>query len=206
MTCKKQLRQRLLAQRQAMSTVTWQQKSDAICHYLQDSKVIGAARMILAYASFRQEPDLMPLWRSLLSQSQDQRSHPSPVTVGLPRCQGKTLVWHQWHPLESPALQPGAYGILEPAAHLPTIDPTRLGPQDVILVPAVGCDRYGYRLGYGGGFYDRLLGISPWKTMTTIGITFDFSLTDRLPIEPWDQPLTTICTESGLMIPTQDRS
>ncbi|NER00161.1 MAG: 5-formyltetrahydrofolate cyclo-ligase [Cyanothece sp. SIO2G6] len=188
MTSKKQLRQRILAQRQAMSTVTWQQKSDAICRYLQDSTQIVAARTILAYVSFRQEPDLMLLLRSLSM----------PSVLGLPRCQGKTLIWHQWHPTQSPTLQPGTYGILEPAEHLPFIDPATLGPQDVMLVPAVGCDRQGYRLGYGGGFYDRLLSTAPWSAMITIGIIFDFAYVDELPVDPWDQALTAVCTESGI--------
>ncbi|MGK7888924.1 MAG: 5-formyltetrahydrofolate cyclo-ligase [Leptolyngbyaceae cyanobacterium] len=208
MTNKKQLRQCLLAQRQAMSTVTWQQKSDAICRCLQHSPQVSAARTILAYVSFRQEPDLMPLLRSLILQPQPTRSPAEPLPadppsaappiVGFPRCQGKALIWHQWHPTDPQALQPGAYGILEPAEHLPLLDPTTLRPQDVILVPAVGCDRHGYRLGYGGGFYDHLLSTSPWNTLTTIGITFDFALMDGLPTDPWDQPLAAICTESGI--------
>ncbi|NET50195.1 MAG: 5-formyltetrahydrofolate cyclo-ligase [Merismopedia sp. SIO2A8] len=177
-----------------MSAVTCQQKSEAICHHLAHSTWVKSARTILAYTSFRNEPDLMPL---IQSSTDGMTFQPKPIW-GLPRCQGRLMTWHSWHPVYSPPLQSGAYGILEPAADTPTIDSDRLTPQDVILVPAVGCDRQGYRIGYGGGFYDRMLSLVPWSTLFTIGIVFDCSLKERLPIDPWDQPLMAICTESGI--------
>jgi 5-formyltetrahydrofolate cyclo-ligase len=84
---------------------------------------------------------------------------------------------------------------LEP---LPTAPLINAEDVDLILVPSVACDRLGYRLGYGGGFYDRLLTNSAWSTKKTIGITFDFACLPRLPIDAWDRPLTAVCTEAGL--------
>ncbi|HEY9652178.1 MAG TPA: 5-formyltetrahydrofolate cyclo-ligase, partial [Coleofasciculaceae cyanobacterium] len=71
---------------------------------------------------------------------------------------------------------------------------------DLILVPAVACDRRGYRLGYGGGFYDRMLSSAEWGSKPTIGIVFEFAYLPRLPIEPWDKPLHAICTNLGFKI------
>ena len=58
---------------------------------------------------------------------------------------------------------------MEPDARSPLVDPEKVS---LILVPCVACDVNGYRLGYGGGFYDRMLGSDRWANKTTIGIVF----------------------------------
>lgn len=204
MTIKQNVRKKLLTKRQEMTTSEWQRKSDAICHHLQHADVLANARTILAYTSFRQEPDLMPLMVHLSRNSalpSVQAVSRGDRILGLPRCEGRHLIWHQWNP-SFDLLISGAYGILEPNAHWPTINTSRLRDHDVILVPAVGCDRQGYRIGYGGGFYDRMLSKPEWTSMIKIGIVFDFAYVDALPIDPWDQPLSGICTERGLRLLT----
>jgi 5-formyltetrahydrofolate cyclo-ligase len=89
----------------------------------------------------------------------------------------------------------GAYGILEPLPELPPIEPDNV---DLMLVPAVAIDRSGYRLGYGGGYYDRLRADPLWRKMPTIGIVFDFAYVETLPIEAWDLPIDNVCTELGV--------
>lgn len=69
---------------------------------------------------------------------------------------------------------------------------------DLILVPAVACDRQGYRLGYGGGFYDRLFSTPAWAAKPKIGVIFDFAHLPELPIDSWDYPLTGVCTDQGM--------
>lgn len=71
---------------------------------------------------------------------------------------------------------------------------------DLILVPAVACDARGYRLGYGGGFYDRLLSSADWKSKPTIGIVFEYAYVSQLPVDPWDKPLNSICTENRFQV------
>ncbi len=180
---KAELRRHFLQLRQALPAEEWQDRSDRLVQHLQASSLFAQATTVLAYFSIRQEPDLKALWRL--------DNQPSNKIWGFPRCVGKTLVWHRWHP--SDPIQAGAYGILEPAATLPI-----LTKADLILVPAVACDRRGYRLGYGGGFYDRLLSDPAWAGTPTIGITFASAHRERLPQDSWDQPLTAICTEDGL--------
>lgn len=188
-----------------MPEVEWQQKSNAICKNLESSRLLGSAGTILAYTSFRQEPDLMPLMHHFAqspthSQAMKVKTPIPHRTLGFPRCEGKSLFWHQWHPDYPDSMISGAYGILEPDARLPLITPQRLGPQDILLVPAAGCDRHGYRIGYGGGFYDRLLSQPEWSSVTTIGVVFAFAYVERLPVDPWDQPLDGVCTEDGLFM------
>jgi 5-formyltetrahydrofolate cyclo-ligase len=178
---KAELRRSLLQIRRHLPPATWRTQSDRLCHHLQASPPFSQAQTLLAYLSFRQEPDLSPLFVVKWGRKQ----------WGVPRCEGKSLIWHRWSP---DTLQPGAYGILEPIAQAPLIDPAAV---DLILVPSVAIDSQGYRLGYGGGFYDRALSHPDWATKPTIGIVFDFAVLPKLPIELWDRPLQGICTESG---------
>lgn len=176
---KTELRQQLLNKRQSLPKNLWRDKSDHLCQNLQSLPLFASAKTVLAYTSFRQEPDLTPLF-------------PSKDSWGLPRCVGKSLVWHRWQPSEP--LEKGVYGILEPNANFPTLEAQDV---DLILIPAVGCDRRGYRLGYGGGFYDRLLSSPQWQHKPTIAIVFEFALVSELPVDSWDKPLQGVCTEVG---------
>ncbi|MGB5631965.1 MAG: 5-formyltetrahydrofolate cyclo-ligase [Waterburya sp.] len=176
------LRRKILQQRQSISTAEWQEKSKLICDRLHANALFREAQNILAYFSFRQEADLIPLF------SLDKN-------WGFPRCVGKSLVWHSWQPGQE--LQSGKYGIKEPLATATVIDSSTA---DLILVPTVACDQQGYRLGYGGGFYDRLLSSAQGSSITTIGIVFDFAYLVQLPIDPWDMKLNLICTETKLDI------
>lgn len=166
-----------------MPEAVWRQKSDRICHHLQSFPHFSAAKTILAYFSFRQEPDLSPLYQL-------------PYQWGFPRCVGKSMTWHCTSVSQLP-LQAGNYGILEPHPESPRLSPSQV---DLILVPAVACDVRGYRLGYGGGFYDRMLSHPAWASKPTIGIIFELARLPALPIDPWDRPLKGICSESGLFI------
>lgn len=178
---KTQLRQTILKQRRSLNFPEWQTKSLAICDRLNSLPLFTKAQTILAYFSFRQEPDLNPLFVS-------------PIKWGFPRCVGTSLVWHSWQPQEP--LQKGKYGIKEPLATAPMIAPNEV---DLILVPTLACDKQGYRLGYGGGFYDRLLSSAEWVNIPTIGIVLDFAYLSRLPVDSWDIKLNYICTETRIV-------
>ena len=176
---KKLLREKYLQQRLRMPSEEWKIKSDRICENIYNSSLFQNAKVILSYLSFKKEADL-----SLLHQQ-------SKIRWGLPRCQGKNLSWHQWQ--WGDFLEKGTYNIPEPSIHSPLIDLTVV---DLILVPCVMLDRFGYRLGYGGGYYDRML--VNYNHIPTIGIVFDFAYVSELSIESWDQPLNYICTEFTL--------
>ncbi|OUL19523.1 5-formyltetrahydrofolate cyclo-ligase [Nostoc sp. RF31YmG] len=176
---KTKLRRTLLKKRQLMPMNEWREKSDRICTQLQTSILFKQAKTILAYFSFRQEPDLSSLFAD------------NKYRWGFPRCVGKSMYWHVWTPKDT--VEIGSYGITEPHPHAPTIEPAEV---DLILVPGVACDYQGYRLGYGGGYYDRLLSSPEWATKPTMGIVFDFAYLPQIPVEDWDKPLQAVFTET----------
>lgn len=180
---KTDLRKKMLGQRGALSVDEWRMKSDRISQILSDDPEFRSAQTVLAYFSTRQEPDLSHLFAQNLGQ-----------TFGFPLCEGNNLLWRQWRPGDP--VVAGKFGIQEPDRGADIILPKQV---DLMLVPCVGCDRVGYRCGYGGGFYDRLLAKPEWRSVRTIGIVFDFAVVEGIPVDPWDQPLDRICHDQGFL-------
>ncbi len=176
------LRRQLLKQRQNLSDDRWQSMSKVLSSNLSQLPIFQEAITLLSYFSFRREPDISSLF-SL------------PKRWGFSRCAGDELIWHRWglgEPLEN-----NNYGIPEPLISAEIIAPTDV---DLMLIPAVACDERGYRLGYGGGYFDRLLSSPEWAHIPTIGIVFDFAYLPEVPIDPWDTRVKSICTESGVVM------
>lgn len=86
-------------------------------------------------------------------------------------------------------------GLLEPELHLP---PTAAPTFDLILVPGLAFDRHGYRLGYGGGFYDKFLSKLPQHGLT-FGLAYHVQLTNELPFDAHDQKLDGVVTEKEVI-------
>jgi len=153
--------------------------SVALCQRLAAWPVLRQARVVLTYLAFRNEIDLSPLFEHL----------PEKRWV-VPRVEGRRLVLHPYDPTR---LLRHRFGMLEPAVDLPAVDPATL---DVALVPGVAFDRQGGRLGFGGGYYDRLLPTTP---ALRVGVTYDGCLTDELPCTEADQRMDWIVTPGGLL-------
>lgn len=110
-----------------------------------------------------------------------------PVIAGV----GQPLIFAQWDP-DCP-LVTGPFGAQVPAVQVPMV------PQ-ILIVPLVAFDRRGGRLGYGGGFYDRTLAqLRAQGPVLAIGFAFAAQEDDDLPLEPTDQPLDMIVTETGVI-------
>ena len=110
---------------------------------------------------------------------------------------GATMVFRRWRPGE--ALVKGAFGLSEPPATAPEIDP------GVLLMPLAAFDRAGHRIGYGGGYYDRALErLEATGPRLKIGLAFAVQEVARVPAEPHDRPLDLILTEAGPITPAGD--
>ncbi|WP_309382695.1 5-formyltetrahydrofolate cyclo-ligase [Cerasicoccus frondis] len=112
-------------------------------------------------------------------------------TVLAPRVNGDRLHIHELQSLEE--LQPGAFGILEPIAGLREVEPASV---EIILVPGAAFDLRGHRIGYGKGYYDRLLnGVNALK----IGLAYDRQIIDHVPDEPHDIPVDILITNERMV-------
>lgn len=95
-------------------------------------------------------------------------------------------------------MQPNRYGIPEPV----DARPLRARQLDLLLMPLVGFDSQGYRLGMGGGYYDATLAFMAhrrlWRKPRLVGIAYECQHADALPHDPWDMPLDAVLTERQL--------
>jgi 5-formyltetrahydrofolate cyclo-ligase len=97
-------------------------------------------------------------------------------------------------------LIPGSYGIPEPLSSLAAIDLENPEPAPHLLIaPCLAVDRQAYRLGYGGGYYDRLLRRPALQASLCIGLIYAMQFVASLPVESWDARLHGVCTEEGLL-------
>ena len=147
---------------------------------------IGAApgSFISSYWAIGPELDPSPLGSALVS-----RGHTLclPVMVG----KAKPLVFRAY--AKGDALVERTWGIKEPAATAATVTPS------ILLVPLLAFDNDGYRLGYGGGFYDRTLqALRETSAVTAVGLAYDDQRVDEVPHLSYDQPLDWVLTPSGL--------
>lgn len=108
---------------------------------------------------------------------------------------GRPLRFLAWHPQD--VLHPHVFGTQAPHGEREELVP------DLLLVPLLAYDRAFYRLGFGGGYYDRTLaGLrASGKPVTAIGAAFTAQGMDALPLGPYDQPLDGMLTENGLLLP-----
>lgn len=138
---------------------------------------------VSAFLAIGEEIDPMPLMRRLWAEGH---------RVGLPVMVGKgqPLVFRQWR--EGQPLAEVQWGIREPLPTAPQLVP------DVMLVPLLAFDAKGYRLGYGGGFYDRTIAqVRATKPLITIGLAYDDLEVDAVPHDDYDQRLDWVLTPSG---------
>ncbi len=156
----------------------------AICRSIQTQPWFENAQVILAYSALPGEPVLTPVLETILAQGK---------TLLLPRCITDSQMLAI--PVSDLAeLSVGAYGILEPAEN---VDPLPSELIDLILVPGMGFDRHGGRLGRGKGYYDRFLQTCPGKRL---GICYESCLVDLVPTEPWDVRMDGLITEQATYI------
>ncbi|WP_264210267.1 5-formyltetrahydrofolate cyclo-ligase [Leisingera thetidis] len=114
-----------------------------------------------------------------------------PVGVPVILGEGQPLKFSRWQP--DGALREGPFGAMVPEAD-DFFEP------EILVVPLVAFDTRGGRLGYGGGFYDRTLELLRGKRAAlAIGFAFDAQEAEDLPLEPTDQPLDMIVTESRIL-------
>jgi len=146
----------------------------------------AAARNIMLYFSVKREPATLEIAKSAMSLGK---------TVAFPYCfRGGIMEARAVKSFDE--FRPAMLGIPAPPDSAPVIAP---GELDLIIVPALAYDRYGFRLGYGGGYYDRFLN---GLTAFTVGLARDRLIKENLPAQPHDIAVKCVITEEIIICPT----
>lgn len=184
---KSRLRREIRDRRGQINPALRQQWDKQINHHLLEHASQSGLGVVAAYLSFDGEPDLS----AALTHLSDQGAAVAlPVIEDLP---GKSVItFHAWD-TKTP-LAKNRYGIPEPVGSelvpVPEID--------LVLVPLVGWDTHGGRLGMGASFYDRLF--QPFTELDKperVGVAYELQKIDTVPCDPWDIRLHGILTENG---------
>lgn len=186
---KRSLRERVRITRDAADPDHRRAWSERICQHLLLECDLAAPATALSYAGFGSEIDTLPFNRALIDRG---------VSLVLPRVERAAggLVLYRVRDLDAD-LTPGVWGIPEP-------DPRRCavvlpGGIDWMLVPGLVFDRRGGRVGYGGGYYDRLLPQLP--RLKRIAAAFECQIVDAVPRGPHDVMMDRLITEAGTVFP-----
>jgi 5-formyltetrahydrofolate cyclo-ligase len=141
-----------------------------------------AAGVIMFFASFRSEVETEPMIRHALA---------SGKRIVLPRVKGRQLALFEIKDFDKD-VSPGAWGIPEPVESHPVL----LTDIDLIITPGAAFDESGNRLGYGAGFYDRIL---PSFAGMTIALAFEAQIVPQVPADKHDVPVMKIVTEKRII-------
>ncbi len=173
MTNKQEIRTRCLIARRIMSSEKKRQKSAAICEKLAQNEAILGAKTVLSYLSAPDEADLTA-FHTWAKERGIRLAYPISQRSG----QMEAAVPED----DDAAIAPGLFGIREPVRkRSQVVAPEEL---DVVIVPCVGYDSRGNRLGHGGGYYDRFLPQCP--RAHTILVAFSEQEVAQIPVEEFD--------------------
>lgn len=178
---KSQLRQQCRKLRASLDEETRARASQSICERVETWPIFQQSHAILTYMPIKGEVDLTPLLTR----------HPEKQWI-LPRILPEENHRMIFHPYDAGRLVRHPFGMAEPAADLPTVPPEAI---QLALVPGLAFDRHGWRLGYGGGYFDRFLqdfsGVS-------VGVVFHTLFLENLPHGQFDIAMQWIVTEDGV--------
>lgn len=181
---RKATRERIIADRLARKSADRRRDGDAIAANLETEIGDVAGLIVSAYWPFRGEPDLRRLMERIAA-------HGGQCALPLVIEKGRPLVFRAWSPGEP--LERGVWNIPIP----------KNGPEvvpDVVISPVVGFDPSCYRLGYGGGFFDRTLAAMD-KRPRVLGVGFSQAALPTIHPQPHDIPMDLIVTEQGIIQP-----
>lgn len=179
---KDKLRGEMRAKRRALTDTAVMDKSYSIRKKLFSLECVKKANAVCVFLSAFNEPDTMPAVKKLWDRK-------CKVIAPVSDTETNTLLLSYIDSADD--LHKGAYGISEPAVIKKTDDKL-----DVIIVPGLAFDRKGGRMGFGKGYYDRLL---KREKSVKIGLCYDFQLFDDIPKEAHDVPMDYIITEQEII-------
>jgi 5-formyltetrahydrofolate cyclo-ligase len=178
-------RQILRLRKEAMIPKDRLEKSHRICLHLM--KIIRNSETVMVFTSKEKEVNTEPLIHTLFAQG-------NPVVV--PIIVKEDVSLRLSYLRDFSALVPSTFGVPEPIG---SEIPAAAEDIDTIILPMLGFDRQGGRIGYGAGYYDRFL--SKNRNMRKIGVAFSCQEVGSLPVDENDIPMDYIVTEDGIVYP-----
>ena len=182
-----EIRKQHLERRTAISEDTRAVRDAKICKNILASAAYRYADIILLYYPVKAEVNVLPVMEAALAAGKK---------VAFPRCQAQdhSMVFH--YTTGTADFESGAYGLKEPLASLPAFDPAEAEHKNVLcIVPAVVYDRRGYRVGYGGGYYDRFFG--KFKP-ASVGVVYEEFILRSVPHGRFDISVDVVVSERGI--------
>ncbi len=186
---KQTLRRQFLTVRNQLDRASRAQWSQEICTVLHTFQPLQQAETVAAYYPLGSEVDLRPL---LNLWEQEGKRIALPISY-----QNGKMVFHE---AKLEELEQGMYGIFQPPPRSAVIMPKEI---DCIITPGVAFDSAGGRIGYGKGYYDRIL---QQYAGLTVGACFAAQITDSVSAEPHDVPLQYLAHERGIYQVGKDRT
>jgi 5-formyltetrahydrofolate cyclo-ligase len=182
---KQALRERMRAVRRVLPRSACSARSRAICERVVALPAFERAHAVLGYAAFGKEASPH---QALLAAERAGKA------VGFPRViEGGALALHRHH--EGAELIENAFGILEPPDSAPVLDDAAI---ELVLVPVLAVDERGQRVGYGQGYYDRLL--PRLAHAYKVAVAYDFQLLCEIPDTPGDFAVDCVVTDRHVLI------
>lgn len=180
---KAQLRRELRAVRQAISPVEAASQAEAATRQVMAWPLYKQAYSVMLYASMPEEPSTRALCLDALAAGK---------ALLLPHIEDRrTMTARRVSSLDT--LVPGPMGILEPTMHAPVCPPDTI---DLVLCPGLAFDAWGWRLGFGAGYYDRFLAGS---SAVPAGFCYLQQRIAQVPHQPQDIPMEYLITAQGIM-------
>ena len=180
------LRRKLRSERSNLSTFIRARHDEAIGQHLLQMVNSKGARSIACYWPFDGEPNITPICKQLLADG---------CEMALPVISGDNdheMCFHSWR--QNTELGRNRYGIFEPLKTAPI----ELSGLDMLIMPLVGYDRFGNRLGMGSAYYDRCLeSLRDLPTPLRVGIAYSLQEIDLVDKNMWDIPLHGLVNEHG---------
>ncbi|RLJ71343.1 5-formyltetrahydrofolate cyclo-ligase [Hydrogenivirga caldilitoris] len=178
---KRDIRRELLSKRVTLPSELKSSYDERIRAGLRTLPEFRHANRVLLYCPIKGEPDLTPLFDQLFSQGKK---------LVLPKVEEDELLLLEVNNLT--CLSTGAFNILEPEDGI-SVTPEEL---DLVVVPGIAFDVNGYRIGFGKGYYDRLL---ERVSAPKVGVAYSFQVLDRVPRDTWDKPVDIVVTEKEVI-------
>lgn len=183
---KNNLRQKIKSLRDLLSPEDRIQKSNAIAEKLFELEEYKQAKNILLYYPFRSEVDTRIIINDALKKEKK---------ISLPKVEGPNINFYYVDNIFKDTA-PGSYGIVEPI--ISKCLKVNLDEIDLAILPAVCVDKNLNRLGYGGGYYDRLISKLD-KKIFKIALCFEIQVINHIPIQEHDKKVNMIVTENRII-------